>query len=177
MNPTIRPITEADVEGFHAALDAVCREGCYLLFEKAPPIESTIEFVADNIKTGNPQFVVIDDDDQVIGWCDIRRETFTKCTHLGHLGMGLLPGARGNTIGTQLILTTIEAAFSNGFERIELEVFSSNKIAKKLYEKVGFQIEGVKRQAVYLNGKYDDKVMMGLLKNEYQPETLLRNHK
>ena len=86
--------------------------------------------------------------------------------------MGLLPEARGKTIGTQLILTTIEAAFSTGFKRIELEVFSTNKIAIGLYQKVGFQIEGVKRQSVYLNGKYDDKVIMGLLSNELNSTTL-----
>ena len=67
MNPYIRPITEDDAVGFHAALGAVCREGRYLLFEEAPPLDSAIEFVADNIKNGNPQFVVIDDDDQVVG--------------------------------------------------------------------------------------------------------------
>jgi RimJ/RimL family protein N-acetyltransferase len=50
-----------------------------------------------------------------------------------------------------------------GIERIELEVLASNTAAIRLYEKVGFVHEGVKRRARHLDGAWDDNVMMALL--------------
>jgi hypothetical protein len=66
----IRPITEADAAGFHAALDTVARERKYLLMMAAPPLTSTNAFVGDNIRKGIPQLVA-DDGGSIVGWCDI----------------------------------------------------------------------------------------------------------
>ena len=50
--------------------------------------------------------------------------------------------------------------------RIELDVFAENARARRVYEKVGFREEGVRRQAVYKYGRYQDVVVMGLLAGE-----------
>lgn len=50
-----------------------------------------------------------------------------------------------------------------GMERIELDVFASNKAAIALYMKLGFVTEGVKCRARKLDGDYDDNVFMALL--------------
>lgn len=51
--------------------------------------------------------------------------------------------------------------------RIELGVLESNTRALKLYEKVEFNREGVKRQSIYKNGKFVDMIMMAILKEEF----------
>ena len=51
--------------------------------------------------------------------------------------------------------------------RIELGVLGSNISGLKLYEKVGFKREGVKRQSIYKNGKFVDVIMMAILKEEF----------
>ncbi|MDN6724638.1 MAG: GNAT family N-acetyltransferase, partial [Tetragenococcus halophilus] len=48
-----------------------------------------------------------------------------------------------------------------------LQVFSFNKRAIKLYEKMGFIHEGSQRQALYRMGKWHDIIMMSILENEY----------
>ncbi len=58
-----------------------------------------------------------------------------------------------------------------GFEtmnlhRIELEVYVSNERAIHVYEKVGFRIEGRRRDALYTRGAYQDVLVMGLLEGE-----------
>jgi RimJ/RimL family protein N-acetyltransferase len=58
-----------------------------------------------------------------------------------------------------------------GFEymnlhRIELDVFAANERAQHVYEKVGFQVEGRKRQAFFKHGRYQDVIVMGLLEGE-----------
>ena len=37
-----------------------------------------------------------------------------------------------------------------------------------MYKKLGFREEGIKRSARYIDGQYDDIIVMGLLKNEWK---------
>lgn len=157
----IVPIAEEHIEGFHACLDSVSRERRYLAFLEAPPLESAREFVLSNIEGDIPQFVALNGE-EVIGWCDISPMKLEGFTHCGSLGMGIHQDFRGMGIGTKLIERTIGKAKEKGLERIELEVFASNIPAIKLYEKIGFVVEGVKKKARKLDDAYDDLVEMAL---------------
>ena len=157
----IVPIAEDHIESYHSCLDSVARERKYLGGVRAFPIETTREFVRNNIKNGYPQFVAVEGE-KVVGWCDILPQRGEGFKHSGTLGMGVLHGYRGKRIGTRLMQATMDAAKEIGLERIELEVYASNTRAYKMYEKWGFQVEGVKKQARKLDGKYDDIIMMAL---------------
>lgn len=52
--------------------------------------------------------------------------------------------------------------------RIELSVAAFNERAIHSYQKLGFQQEVVKRQALYRNGTYHDTIIMGLLRDEWE---------
>lgn len=61
----------------------------------------------------------------------------------------------------------------HGFEdlnlnRIYLQVFTENLRGIKAYLAAGFVKEGVLRQAMYKNGKYNDIVIMSVLHNEWK---------
>jgi len=67
-------------------------------------------------------------------------------------------------LGAAMIKTMIDWAKSKGMHRIELSVVAEHKMAVHVYEKVGFKIEGIQREAYYgEDGKYHDKLIMGLL--------------
>jgi ribosomal-protein-alanine N-acetyltransferase len=60
-----------------------------------------------------------------------------------------------------------------GFERlnlrrIELGVFAEHDAAVRCYEKVGFKVEGRMRESLFQDGKYVDRLWMGLLRPEYK---------
>jgi RimJ/RimL family protein N-acetyltransferase len=161
-NIQIEAMAEEYIEGFRVCLDAVARERRYLALTEAPPADAVREFLKSAIARRVPQFVALDST-QVIGWCDIfphERESFV---HVGRLGMGLLPQYRGQGIGRRLAEKTIKTAKRIGLERIELDVYASNKPAIALYKSLGFALEGVKRKGRKLDGIYDDVVVMGLL--------------
>ena len=51
--------------------------------------------------------------------------------------------------------------------KIYLAVYENNQNAKKLYEKLGFTLEGTLRKHVMVNNVYYDKYLMGLFKTEF----------
>lgn len=61
----------------------------------------------------------------------------------------------------------LEQAWENGFEQLELGVFSDNERAIRLYEKYGFQKTGVSPRAFKLkDGTYRDEILMVRMKKE-----------
>jgi ribosomal protein S18 acetylase RimI-like enzyme len=155
-------IAEEHIEGFRAVLDAVARERRYLGFLEAPSIEETRGFVLRNIRKGFPQCVALLDG-RVVGWCDILPLERPTLAHGGTLGIGVARDFRGRGIGTALLQETLERAKAAGLTRIELTVREDNLRAIALYEKLGFVREGLKRNAVRLDGEYGNLVSMGLL--------------
>ena len=70
---------------------------------------------------------------------------------------------RGKGVGKELLSSLFAWAHRNRIRRIELEVFSNNKSALRLYERAGFVQEGRKIQAVELGGEFLDVVLMAKL--------------
>lgn len=51
--------------------------------------------------------------------------------------------------------------------RIQLEVYGHNHWARRVYEKVGFVVEGVRREARLRDGEWVDEVLMAILDHEW----------
>jgi len=67
-------------------------------------------------------------------------------------------------LGTALAIRILKLAKKEKMHRIELGVVAENKIARHLYEKCGFQIEGISKDNFYgRDGKYHDAIKMGLI--------------
>ncbi len=142
LNVEIIPISEEHIEGFWFAVDSIARERKYLAFLEGPPIHSSREFVLGNIEENWPHFIAVSDG-QIIGWCDISALDRPVFAHIGSLGMGVLASYRGLGIGKRLMQMSIQKAEQKGLTRIELTVREKNKPAITLYEKFGFEKEGM----------------------------------
>ena len=167
MKIEIKYITEEHIPGFREAVGSVARERKYLGWVDAPPLKMTQKFVRSNIKNNYPQFIAVDEAEKVLGWCDIFPSELEGLSHSGSLGIGLLPEIRGRGVGSRLLTISIDHAFANGMTRVELDVYSTNPRAIRLYEKFGFQHEGVRRNGRFIDGEWSDRIMMGLLKEEW----------
>ncbi len=55
-----------------------------------------------------------------------------------------------------------------GLHRIELEVYDFNPRAQYVYEKVGFVKEGVRRDVLLWDGKYQSAIVMSMLEDEWR---------
>ena len=72
--------------------------------------------------------------------------------------------ARGRGIGSEAAALMIQYCFNViKLHRLFLRVFADNKQAIKSYENAGFVKEANLKEDVYINGKYRDIVLMGII--------------
>ena len=110
--------------------------------------------------------VELSDEDHILGLVSLTNIDFINRSAEFHIMIGEKDN-RGKGIGYFATTEILIHAFNNiNLNRIELGVLESNTRAIKLYEKVGFKHEGVKRQSTYKNGELVNMVMMGIIKNE-----------
>jgi RimJ/RimL family protein N-acetyltransferase len=153
-------MTMDDIQGFWECVAEVAKERKYLSFVEAPQIEMSRKWIERLIKADFPRFVAADGDD-VVGWIDIAPLNRKMFSHVGHLGMGLLAGYRGQGLGKRMMEAALAQAWEIGLERVELEVYPSNTPAIHLYEKFGFQLEGCRRKAKKLDGPQGEEARRG----------------
>lgn len=79
---------------------------------------------------------------------------------------------RGRGYGTDAMTALVRHAVADlGLQRVELEVFPDNVAALRSYERVGFQREGVRRQALFKAGALRDLVLMSILASDVLTST------
>jgi putative acetyltransferase len=159
----IGPLAEKDIPSYHDAYDAVAKQGLYMSLLQAPALADFSQRIRDHVARGYPH-VVARHDGRVVGWCEIVPGDAATCRdHVGTVSMGLLDEYRGQGLGGELMQEAILDAMAKGITRIQLLVRASNLPAVKLYEKMGFAIEGTQKFAVKYNGVYDDLHIMAQL--------------
>ena len=73
--------------------------------------------------------------------------------------------AWGKGLGTEVTRYVLDYAFDAlNLNRVHLTVLATNPRAIAVYEKLGFEREGVMRQAQFKRGAYIDVVVMGKLR-------------
>jgi len=73
--------------------------------------------------------------------------------------------------GTDACQVALTHCFNQlNLNRVYLYVFEFNKRAVRLYEKCGFRKEGSIREDCLIQGKYEDRLIMGILKSEFSTE-------
>ena len=78
----------------------------------------------------------------------------------------------GRGYGRETITLLTHYAFQqHNYHKIWLRVHASNQRAIRAYAACGFVEEGRLRAHIYSNGRYDDLLLMGLLRSDWQPPT------
>jgi RimJ/RimL family protein N-acetyltransferase len=122
---------------------------------QAEPDVSTARFTAETIADGT-----------VIGTCGLSRlDAFNQ---FGHLGISLLPAARTQGYGREMVRLLCHYGFRfRNLHRIELETLATNAAMRKLAESCGFVLEGIQREQAYDGDGFADIVLYGLLRHEW----------
>lgn len=139
--------------------------GCKEVFTKAEVLSFFNKSIEDDDRY---LFLVIAPDGRIIGESVINEIDFDlRCANFR---IGIFHSTeRGKGIGTWVVETTRDFAFEElKLHRLELDVFSFNPRAEKVYLKAGFKREGVLRDAIYDGKNYADDILMAILEDEWK---------
>lgn len=87
-----------------------------------------------------------------------------------HIGMALIPAARGRGLATEVLELLARYAFRVlGLNRLAIETLADNEPMIRTALAAGYTREGTLRQAGWVNGQLCDEAIFGLLAAEWQP--------
>lgn len=108
---------------------------------------------------------VFENDGEKVGMFKLYPHTY-RSNHVAYLGgVAIHPDFGGKGFGTEMFKEIIDLAQKRGVLRIELSAATTNEKAISLYEKMGFQKEGILRNYTFLKSenRFLDEVMMSYL--------------
>lgn len=165
MDIELRSAVEADAEGIATHRKITSAE---TYFMARYPEECTFDMerlssILNDIEQSTNEFMVTAFfNGRVIGDLGVTmvRPHF-KYKHRAYMGISIQKEFCNCGLGSKMVEIAVEQARKNGFEQIELGVFSDNERAIHLYEKCGFKSYGIQPRAYKLkDGTYRDEVIM-----------------
>lgn len=142
-------------------------------YDASPAMPKTVAEVAKYIEeqqqspTAFPFVVRLLEGDTLIGYLEVDGILWNHGTGWISLGIGEAVH-RGRGYGHAAMTLGLDFAFRElNLRRVQLTVFTNNAPALALYEKLGFQREGVFREFLHRDGEVYDMLLYGLLRREW----------
>ncbi len=167
-NRKLRIATQNDIDSYITAFYSSDDEINYLTGSCSYYEESKVRTYYNNCLTDNSRYdFLIIDEDKIIGEAvlneidlDVKSASYRICV--------FYPSYLEKGFGTFATESILDFAFNHlNLQRVSLEVFSFNKRALSMYEKVGFVHEGRLRNAIKDKTGYGDILCMSMLLDEY----------
>lgn len=159
----IREIKPEDAERFVGLMKQVESEAEFMLMEagerKITP-EQQLKQLEQMQKTSHSTIFVAEDGGDLIGYLVVVGGTAIRKKHSAYLVIGILREYRGKGVGTRLFQRMEEWAVTHGISRLELSVVTENEAGISLYKKMGFEIEGTKRNSLKINDTFFNEFYM-----------------
>ena len=160
----IREIGINDVDAFWEMQLALDKETSYMNYEPNERVKTNrIINIIKNAVEGKDLLLVALEDNRIIGFISAQRGGSNRTKHSAYIAIGIRKDFQGRGIGTELFARLDLWAKENNITRLELMVVCTNSIAKHLYEKSGFVIEGIRKNAMVVDGQYVDEYYMAKL--------------
>jgi RimJ/RimL family protein N-acetyltransferase len=96
----------------------------------------------------------------IIGRLSVSRDPHPASEHVADVGLMVAHGHRRQGAGTTLMEAAEAWARSVGVQKLELHVFPHNAPAISLYERLGYEREGLRRRHFRRGGELVDAVLM-----------------
>jgi RimJ/RimL family protein N-acetyltransferase len=100
------------------------------------------------------------EDGSIVGRLSLARDQHPASRHVADLGLMVAQAYRRQGIGRALLEAAVAWARANEVLKLELHVFTYNEAAIRLYERFGFEREGLRKQHYRQGGEYVDAILM-----------------
>jgi len=164
----IREAKLDDAEQLIAHVTAIANEpGSQILLwpgELQLTVEDERKWISANLTAENSTLLVAESEGQIVGVLSCKGGDQKGTKHTTTLGISVHKGWRNQGVGRALMERAIAWAKETGvIKRVQLEVTAGNASGIHLYEKLGFEKEGLRRRGMFKHGEYLGTWMMALL--------------
>ena len=133
-----------DLDDLVEFINSLIEEGADITVNEKVTREQEADWLSYQLaetEKGNKLILLAEVEGKVVANSSITKKTgYSK--HVGTLGIGIKSGFRETGIGTEMMKTLVSKAENMGLKIMTLTVFSTNKRAKHVYEKIGFRETG-----------------------------------
>lgn len=161
-----RPAGPGDAAELLALKKDLDRETSFMLLEPGERTEDDAEVAAELTSlaaAANSVLIVAETAGRLAGYAEARGGGFRRNRITAHVVIGVLAAASGQGAGSGLLREMELWALAHGIRRLELTVMAGNHRARRLYERMGFVIEGRRRQCLLVDGRLVDELYMAKL--------------
>jgi len=129
-----------------------------MLVNPSPWTENQFAGACAAMSDGAHSALVVRDREQLLGFVVLSRVLDEASIH----NIAVHPSAQSRGLGQALLATALAEAGRGGALRCYLEVRASNAAARRLYEKLGFQLDGIRRNYYSTAVGREDALLMSL---------------
>lgn len=121
-----------------------------------------IELIEEDSASDTNLLLVAEADGRIVGFSRCAGNALKRTAHQVEFGVGVLKEYWGYGIGKELLKQSLHWADTNGIKKMTLKVLGTNEKAIQLYQKHGFEVEGILKADKFLrDGNYYNTVLMG----------------
>jgi RimJ/RimL family protein N-acetyltransferase len=120
------------------------------------------KLIREDSERVNHLFLVAEANDRIVGFSRCEGNQLKRTSHKVEFGVCVVKEYWGYGIGKKFLEESILWADDVGIKKMNLHVLDSNEKAIKLYQKYGFEVEGIlKNDKLLSDGNYYNTVLMG----------------
>ncbi|MEK5217288.1 MULTISPECIES: GNAT family N-acetyltransferase [Psychrobacillus] len=160
-------IREADLEDarpFINLQETIFTETDFMLFGKADR-QLTVQSIRKSMNTWktspNSTLLLAIMNGQYAGYVQFIGGPAPRAVHRASVVIGVKQAFSKKGIASSLMLQGEKWAKGSGISKLELTVIKENTNAQKLYKKLGFELEGTRKNALVINDQFVDEYYMG----------------
>ncbi|MDY0944100.1 GNAT family N-acetyltransferase [Priestia megaterium] len=159
----IREILASDAEEYLLLNKKLDNETKFMLYEEEErntTVEDQAKIIDFFLKSPNSTILVAEKKNKLVGHIGVIGGKLKRVKYTASIAVGVLLEYSNQGIGTQLFQEMEIWAKNHGLKRLELTVMSHNNSAISLYKKMGFEIEGLRKCSLMVDGKFIDEYSM-----------------
>lgn len=160
---TARPYDAAALLDLKHRLD---EETAFMMYEPGERDSSVRDLARDlAVVARSPNSVVLlaELGDQLVGYLELTGGSFRRSRATAYVVIGVRAHAAGRGIGAGLLRQAKDWAAAHGLHRLELTVMAHNTRAIRLYERMGFTVEGRRSECLLIEDQFADELTMAVI--------------
>lgn len=162
----VKEVTASDAERLAILIQQVDESSRYMLWEARErniQTKAQLRMIESMGAAENSTILAAESESDLVGYILAIGGNARRNRHSAYIVIGISKEHRGQGTGTKLFEELEDWASNHNIHRLELTVATQNEAGLSLYKKMGFEIEGIKRHSLLIEGEFADEYYMAKL--------------